>query len=101
MQLIFQDPYSSLDPRMKVLDLIAEPLRAYRVCRSQAEYRQRVASLLQAVELPPEAMDRYAHQFSGGQRQRIGIAERWPWSRESWSATSRCPRWMFRCRARF
>lgn len=74
MQLIFQDPYSSLDPRMKVLDLIAEPLRAYRVCRSQAEYRQRVASLLQAVELPPEAMDRYAHQFSGGQRQRIGIA---------------------------
>lgn len=74
MQLIFQDPYSSLDPRMKVLELIAEPLRAYHVCRTQSEYRLRVSALLKAVELPPEAMDRYAHQFSGGQRQRIGIA---------------------------
>ncbi|MBC9823090.1 ATP-binding cassette domain-containing protein [Terrabacter sp. MAHUQ-38] len=70
LQLVFQDPMGSLDPRMRVRDIIAEPLVAQRLPR-QAE---RVAELLDAVGLPAEAADRFPHQFSGGQRQRISIA---------------------------
>lgn len=74
MQIIFQDPYSSLNPRMTVEAAIAEPLRVHRLVSSKAETRQRVASLLERVGLRPEHMRRYPHEFSGGQRQRIGIA---------------------------
>ena len=73
MQIIFQDPYSSLDPRMKVRDLISEPLRVQGV-GSRAERCERVTTLLQAVGLDASHVDRYPHEFSGGQRQRIGIA---------------------------
>ncbi len=73
MQIIFQDPYSSLNPRMTVASIVGEPLIVHRVARG-AEVRQRVASLLEAVGLKPEHMKRYPHEFSGGQRQRIGIA---------------------------
>ncbi|QDP96652.1 ABC transporter ATP-binding protein [Microlunatus elymi] len=70
VQLVFQDPHSSLDPRMRVRDVIAEPLR-----KTPLEVRRaRVAEVLQAVGLPNQAADRYPHQFSGGQRQRIAIA---------------------------
>ena len=72
MQLIFQDPYSSLDPRMRVRTLIAEPLRAYGVPKEEQE--RTVRTLAEQVGLRPDTLDRFPHEFSGGQRQRIGIA---------------------------
>ena len=72
IQMIFQDPYSSLNPRMPILDIIAEPLMAHGKRRSDCE--DRVAELLNVVGLDPSYMRRYPHAFSGGQRQRIGIA---------------------------
>jgi len=74
MQLIFQDPYSSLNPRMKVGDIIGEPLIVHNLVRGKSEYRQQVAELLHMVGLIPDMAERYPHEFSGGQRQRIGIA---------------------------
>jgi len=73
MQLIFQDPYGSLNPRMTVRSVLAEALAAHRVVPKGAR-RNRVAELLELVGLSAEAADRYPHEFSGGQRQRIGIA---------------------------
>ena len=73
MQIIYQDPYSSLNPRMTVLDIIAEPLQVHEEEKGQA-LQDRVGDLLIAVGLKPEHMNRYPHEFSGGQRQRIGIA---------------------------
>jgi peptide/nickel transport system ATP-binding protein len=73
MQIIFQDPSGSLDPRMRVEDVIAEPLVIHEGLNRSAK-RQRVAELLNAVGLDQSAMQRYPHEFSGGQRQRIGIA---------------------------
>ncbi len=73
VQYVFQDPWSSLDPRMTVFELVAEPLRIQRL-GTPAERVERVAALLRAVGLRPEHMHRYPHHFSGGQRQRIGIA---------------------------
>ena len=73
MQIIFQDPYASLNPRMTVADIVAEPLEVHRVARGRNK-RARVESLLDAVGLLPSHMNRYPHEFSGGQRQRIGIA---------------------------
>lgn len=74
VQLIFQDPYSSLNPRLTIGDAIAEPMRVAGVERSATERRKKVAQLLDKVSLPASMMDRYPHQFSGGQRQRIVIA---------------------------
>ena len=73
VQMVFQDPFGSLDPRLPVADIIAEPLRIHRI-GSRAEHRERVAELLGLVGLPGDAANRYPHQFSGGQRQRIAIA---------------------------
>ncbi|MFK8251155.1 ABC transporter ATP-binding protein [Ancylobacter terrae] len=73
MRMIFQDPFSSLNPRMTVLQIVAEPLRNHGIA-SGHELEERVAELLRRVGLPPEAMRRYPHAFSGGQRQRIGVA---------------------------
>lgn len=73
MQIIFQDPYSSLNPRMKVGEIIGEPLVVHGV-GNKLERRERVAELLGVVGLDPDYANRYPHQFSGGQRQRIGIA---------------------------
>ena len=73
MQMIFQDPFSSLNPRMTILEIISEPLAVNGVT-SRQERRDRVEDLLKMVQLPPEFMNRYPHAFSGGQRQRIGIA---------------------------
>ena len=73
MQIIFQDPYASLNPRMKIGDVIAEPLVIHKQ-GTKSERRERVASLLSRVGLAPDYMNRYAHEFSGGQRQRIGVA---------------------------
>ncbi|RDE09693.1 ABC transporter ATP-binding protein [Pelagibacterium lacus] len=74
MQLIFQDPYSSLNPRMNVMSIIAEPLVVHGIVGSFAEARPQVLALLDRVGMPASAAERYPHQFSGGQRQRIGIA---------------------------
>ena len=73
MQIIFQDPYASLNPRMTVGSIIGEPLEIHKIARG-SEKTERVASLLQKVGLRPEDMRKYPHEFSGGQRQRIGIA---------------------------
>lgn len=73
MQIIFQDPYASLNPRLSIRSIIAEPLKIHGI-GNKAEQRERVADLLSKVGLDPKYMDRYAHEFSGGQRQRIGIA---------------------------
>lgn len=74
MQMIFQDPYASLNPRMKVSDLIAEGIDIHRLAKSPEERMERVYSLLETVGLNREHANRYPHEFSGGQRQRIGIA---------------------------
>jgi oligopeptide/dipeptide ABC transporter ATP-binding protein len=74
MQIVFQDPYASLNPRMKVLDIIAEPLIVHGLIRRSEEARDEIGEFLRVVGLPRDAQDRYPHAFSGGQRQRIGIA---------------------------
>ncbi len=74
MQIIFQDPYSSLNPRMTVGDIVAEPWEIHPDVVPAKERRQRAEELLQTVGLNPDYLNRYPHQFSGGQRQRIGIA---------------------------
>lgn len=74
MQLIFQDPYASLDPRMTVRDLVAEPIETWKLCPNREAVTEKVKELLNAVGVPEEFLYRYPHQFSGGQRQRIGIA---------------------------
>jgi peptide/nickel transport system ATP-binding protein len=74
VQVVFQDPFSSLNPRMRVRDVLAEPMRNFRLAKSRADLKARVARLLEQVGLPRDAADRWPHEFSGGQRQRIGIA---------------------------
>ena len=72
--MVFQDPYSSLNPRMTVADIIGEPLDVHRMYKSEAERKERILELMGQVGLNSEHANRYAHEFSGGQRQRIGIA---------------------------
>ena len=74
MQMIFQDPYASLNPRWKVLDIVGEPLREHGLCSGDGELRAKVAELLQSVGLAAADVEKFPHQFSGGQRQRISIA---------------------------
>jgi peptide/nickel transport system ATP-binding protein len=74
IQIIFQDPYASLDPRMTVGAIVGEPLIIHRLTKTRHELEQRVVELLETVGLGPDHLRRYPHEFSGGQRQRIGIA---------------------------
>lgn len=74
MQMVFQDPYSSLNPRMTVEDIIGEPLDVHKLYSSREERREKILELMKTVGLNAEHATRYAHEFSGGQRQRIGIA---------------------------
>lgn len=74
LQMVYQDPYGSLNPRMKVNEIIGEPLVVHGVAMDKASYDSRIAELMQTVGLLPDMADRYPHEFSGGQRQRIGIA---------------------------
>jgi len=74
MQMIFQDPYASLNPRMTVGEIVADPLRVYRSGSSNRKIEEEVRSLLALVKLDPSYTNRYPHEFSGGQRQRIGVA---------------------------
>jgi oligopeptide transport system ATP-binding protein len=74
MQMVYQDPYGSLNPRMKVRDIVGEPLEVHGLAGDAAAYAERVKELIAMVGLLPDMADRYPHEFSGGQRQRIGIA---------------------------
>src|SRR5690606_36080860 len=74
VQMIFQDPYASLNPRWWIGDIVAEPIRALGLARNRSEVEDRVADLLRRVRLDPGTMRRYPHEFSGGQRQRVAIA---------------------------
>ena len=74
MQMVFQDPFASLDPRMRVGAIVGEPLEIHEPRLARAERRERVAEVLRAVGMGEDALARYPHEFSGGQRQRIGIA---------------------------
>ncbi|MBM3643088.1 MAG: ATP-binding cassette domain-containing protein [Alphaproteobacteria bacterium] len=74
MQMVYQDPFGSLNPRMKVAEIVGEPLEVHGLAADRAAFRERVAALLDMVGLLPDMADRYPHEFSGGQRQRIGIA---------------------------
>ena len=73
-QMVFQDPYSSLNPRMTVGDIVAEPIDVHKLCKTRKDRAERVFELLNTVGISGEQASRYAHEFSGGQRQRIGIA---------------------------
>jgi peptide/nickel transport system ATP-binding protein len=72
--MVFQDPYASLNPRMRVSEILGEPLRFHNITSSEAETKERIGELLNVVGLSPKAAARYPHEFSGGQRQRISIA---------------------------
>ncbi|PZW49140.1 peptide/nickel transport system ATP-binding protein [Humitalea rosea] len=74
MQVVFQDPFSSLNPRMRVRDILAEPIRNFGIAKDAADLEARLARLMDTVRLPRDAINRWPHEFSGGQRQRIGIA---------------------------
>ena len=74
VQVVFQDPFSSLNPRMRVRDILAEPIRNFGLAKSAEDLEMRVTALMDTVRLPREALNRRPHEFSGGQRQRIGIA---------------------------
>jgi peptide/nickel transport system ATP-binding protein len=74
LQMIFQDPYASLNPRWRVLDIVAEPMLAHGLIKNKAAMRKRVGELLSQVKLAPQDGEKYPHEFSGGQRQRISIA---------------------------
>ena len=74
IQMVFQDPYNSLNPRMSIAQILAEPLDIHFPQMDRTQKRDRSAALLERVNLPADALDRYPHEFSGGQRQRIGIA---------------------------
>jgi len=74
VQVVFQDPFSSLNPRLRVRDILAEPIRNFGLAASPEDLEQRLAGLMDKVRLPRDAIGRYPHEFSGGQRQRIGIA---------------------------
>jgi peptide/nickel transport system ATP-binding protein len=74
VQVVFQDPFSSLNPRMKVREILAEPISNFGLARGRRDMNARIAELMEKVQLPRDAVDRYPHEFSGGQRQRVGIA---------------------------
>jgi oligopeptide/dipeptide ABC transporter ATP-binding protein len=74
MQMVFQDPHSSLNPRLTIERVVGEPLKVHKLAKDASDLRSKVAELLERVGLPKHAIDRYPHEFSGGQRQRIGIA---------------------------
>ena len=99
MQIVFQDPFASLNPRMTVGDILEEPLIVHGIGDATSR-RTRVAALLRLVGLADYHAQRYPHEFSGGQRQRIGIARALAVEPSLSSATSQYPRWTCRCRPR-
>ena len=100
MQIVFQDPYASLDPRMTIGDIVGEGIDIHHLCANAKERHDKIISLLERVGLNSEHANRYPHEFSGGQRQRVGIARALAVDPSSSSAMSRSPRWMSRFRRR-
>ena len=96
VQAVFQDPWSSLSPRMRVREIVAEPLVVNRQASSSEEIKGRVAEMLARVGLRPQQANLYPHEFSGGQRQRIAVASAWCRIQSSSSWTSRSRLWTFR-----
>jgi ABC-type glutathione transport system ATPase component len=94
MQMVFQDPFSSLNPKHTVGTLVREPLDIHWVGKSRAQRMQRVVELLGTVGLAAGDADKFPHEFSGGQRQ--PLRARWRWSRACWWPMSRCRRWTCR-----
>jgi len=99
LQMVFQDPFASLNPRFNVYATLAEPLIVHRVV-PRDQVKARVAELMRLVGLDPRQVRKYPHEFSGGQRQRIAIARALSSSPSSSSPTSRCRPWMFPSRPR-
>ena len=95
IQMVFQDPLASFDPKMKIVDILTEPLINFgKLKKSEKEAKAR--ELLEMVELPGDFVDRYPHNMSGGQSV---LQERFHWNRRSWFAMRRLLRWMFLCRS--
>ena len=100
LQMIFQDPYASLNPRLSVAEIIAEPLIVSKKYKNKKEMYERVGQLMETVGLAPRLMNSYPHELDGGRRQRIGIARALATDPRSSSATSRSRRWTSRFRPR-
>lgn len=92
LQMVFQDPLGSLNPRQNIESILSEGMAAHGIGANQDERREKIKEILAKVGLPTNALARYPHEFSGGQRQRIGIARLWCSNRTSSSATNRSPR---------
>lgn len=94
MQMVFQDPLASFDPKMKIVDILTEPLINFgKLKKSEKEAKAR--ELLEMVELPGDFVDRYPHNMSGGQRREPVLQERFHWNRRFWFAMRRLLHWMF------
>ena len=94
IQIVFQDPYSSLNPRITIGSAIAEPLKVHRILPKAKERKEKAIELLKKVDLEPEYFNRYPHEFSGGQRQRIVIARALSLARLLLFAMNLFPLWM-------
>lgn len=101
VQMIFQDPHSSVNPRWRVGDIIAEPIREMKLRDTEKETMARVRELLETVGLGADDAQKFPHEFSGGQRQRIPSRARLRRNRNCWSVTNPPRRWTCRCRRKF
>ena len=100
MQMIFQDPSGSLDPRKSVKELIGEPLKIYKACKNRDEYDARIAEIMETVGLDERYAESFSHELDGGAASASASAAHWPWTRSSSSATSRSLHWTFPFRHR-